>query len=327
MIPLRKQLLLITLALAILPFFTYSSGNKRIQKMNQQTLKTGKVKSRENVTDKFIEIRGIELHYRDFGNTGAPPLLILHGLSGHAWEFDEVAKALSENFHVLSINQRGHGDSDWASDYSPELMADDIAIFIDALKLGKVSVIGHSMGGVNGWWLAARYPKKVNKLAILDINPAIICREDMPELWQNIFSHYANAKYPTLEEGVRDYLSFYNGTKEDQLRDFAINSLKQTEIGEWIWKLDANNLIKWIEAVAGSEDRQWELLGKIQSPTLIIYGGDSPYTDKKVMEKMANIIPDSQVVYVPDSGHDIHFDQFGLLMNSLEEFLNGRQSY
>lgn len=312
----NKNHLLTALALVFLSSMGNSCKVKTTSKMNRQTLKM------ENVTDKFIKINGIQFHYRDFGNADAPPLLILHGLSGHAWEFDNVAETLSEDFHVHAINQRGHGDSDWATDYSPELMANDAAAFIDSLNLGKVVVIGHSMGGVNGWWLAAKYPDKVSKLVILDINPATICRADMTEIWQNIFLQYSEARYSTLEEGIQDYLSFYNGSRKELLRDFARNSLKQGNDGKWIWKLDADNLVKWTQATVGSEKKQWELLSNIKSPTLIIYAGDSPFSEKEVMEKMADSIPNSVLVRIPQSGHDIHFDQFQLLTKSLEEFLN-----
>ena len=321
MIP-NKNHLLIAVALIFLSFICNSYKEKTINKMKLETQKKKKENPMEDVKDKFIKINGLKFHYRDFGNLNAPPLLILHGLSGHAWEFDDVAKILSEDFHVITINQRGHGDSDWAGDYSPELMADDVATFIDSLNLGKVAVIGHSMGGVNGWWLASRYPEKVSKLAILDISPTTICREVMIGVWQSIFTQYSDASYLTLEEGIQDYLSFYNGTKEGLLRDFAKNALKQGKDGKWIWKLDSDNLIRWVEATAGNEKKQWELLSQIKASTLIIYGGDSPYSDPEVMEKMSDSIPNSILVQIPHSGHDIHFDQLELLMKSLKEFLN-----
>src|SRR5690606_33070292 len=152
--------------------------------------------------------------------------------------------------------------------------------------------------------------------------PTIICRADMTEIWQNIFRHYSEASYSNLEEGIQDYLSFYNGTKKELLREFARNSLKQGKDGKWIWKLDSDNLIKWIEATAGNEKNQWELLSQIKSSTLIIYAGDSPFSDKDDMEKMAGSIPNSTLVHIPDAGHDIHFDQFELLMKALTKFFN-----
>src|SRR5690606_5163859 len=313
--------LLIAVAFLLLSLMCNSCKEKAINNMKLQTQKMKKANPMEDVKDKFIKINGLKLHYRDFGNENAPPLLILHGLSGHAWEFNDAARILSEDFHVITVNQRGHGDSDWAGDYSPELMADDVATFIDSLNLGKVAVIGHSMGGVNTWWLAARYPEKVSKVAILDISPTTICREDMLGVWQSIFDQYSDASYLTLEEGIQDYLSFYNGTKEGLLRDFAKEALKQGKDGKWTWKLDSENLIKWVEATAGSEKKQWELLSQIKSSTLIIYGGDSPYSDYEVMEKMSDSIPNSILVHISHSGHDIHFDQLELLMKSLKDFM------
>lgn len=79
----------------------------------------------ELVRDGYVSVNGLRFHYREWGDPAAPDVLILHGLTGHAWEFDGIAEQLSAHFHVVSLNQRGHGDSDWASTYLIEDMIDD----------------------------------------------------------------------------------------------------------------------------------------------------------------------------------------------------------
>lgn len=275
----------------------------------------------EPVTDEHITLNQVRFHYRDWGNPSAPPLIILHGLTGHAWEFDEVASALSDKFHVMTINQRGHGDSDWAEEYNPEIMANDVADFIDEINLGKANVIGHSMGGVNAWWLAAQYPEKIEKMVLLDINPQVISSSEIVGLWQEYLAYYAQAEYNSLEEGVAEYMASYEGSHEEALEIFATNNLKQNDADKWVWKFDAGNLLKWMQSTENTAQEQLEILETITCPTLIVKAGSSPFTDISDMVQMEETIPDSEMVIVPGSGHDIHIEQFNALLNELKTFL------
>jgi esterase len=72
-------------------------------------------------------------------------------------------------------------------EYSPAVMADDIVALIDALELGRVRVIGHSMGGVNSWWLAARHPERVERLVIVDVDPKTISSHELAGGWMAAF--------------------------------------------------------------------------------------------------------------------------------------------
>src|SRR5262245_62675297 len=64
--------------------------------------------------DRTIEANGLRLHYLDWGNDAAPPMLLLHGFSGHAHTWDAFARAMRSRYRVLALDQRGHGDSDRA---------------------------------------------------------------------------------------------------------------------------------------------------------------------------------------------------------------------
>ena len=74
--------------------------------------------------DKHVMMNGMWFHYRAWGSVSAPPLLILHGLTGHACKFDGVASALADQDHVLAVNQRGHGASSWGEEDSPTVKAE-----------------------------------------------------------------------------------------------------------------------------------------------------------------------------------------------------------
>ena len=123
-------------------------------------------------TSGHLDLGGLGFHYTDWGGDG-PPLVMLHGLSGHARTWDHTAAALSDRYRVLALDQRGHGDSDWAPQYGIGLMAADLLAFMDALQLREVTLMGLSMGGLVSFVFAAAHPERVRRLMVLDIGPEI----------------------------------------------------------------------------------------------------------------------------------------------------------
>ena len=99
-----------------------------------------------SISDRTIALGNLNIHYRQVGEQDLPPLIVLHGLGGRAEEWDHVLLALADRYHVVALDQRGHGESSWPGNYSFEFMRDDLAAFADALALHRFSLIGHSMG-------------------------------------------------------------------------------------------------------------------------------------------------------------------------------------
>ena len=97
--------------------------------------------------DQSALLGGLRFHYREWPNPGAQPLIVLHGVTGHARSWDSFAAAMQPSYHVYALDQRGHGLSDWADDYSAEAMSGDIDRFVRALGLDRFGLLGLSMGG------------------------------------------------------------------------------------------------------------------------------------------------------------------------------------
>ena len=114
---------------------------------------------------------GIRLAYRVHGDPEAPPIVLLHGLGEAASSWDGVARALADRHRLYIPDMRGHGASDWPGTYSLALMRDDVASMLVTLRLRRVDVVGHSMGGVVGYLLAAERPDLVGRL-VLEEAPA-----------------------------------------------------------------------------------------------------------------------------------------------------------
>ncbi len=122
------------------------------------------------VDHRLVDVRGIRLAYRVSGPPEAPPLVLLHALGENATDWEQVVPALAHSRRVYALDLRGHGRSDWPGDYSLELMRADVLQFLDALGLGHVDLIGHSMGGIVAYLLAQDHPQRVSRLVLEDVS-------------------------------------------------------------------------------------------------------------------------------------------------------------
>lgn len=120
------------------------------------------------VADRFLEVGGLDLHYRDWGGEGRP-LVLLHGLASTCHIFDRVAPLLAEGLHVLALDQRGHGESAKPEQgYGFDEVTADLAAFLDALKLERPIIAGHSWGGNVALQFAADFPERPAALVLID---------------------------------------------------------------------------------------------------------------------------------------------------------------
>jgi non-heme chloroperoxidase len=116
----------------------------------------------------LVEVNGIRLHYLDWGGNG-PILLFLAGMGCNAHIFDSFAPRFTDQFHVLALTRRGHGESDHPeTGYDIDTLTEDIRSFLDTLKIDRAILAGHSMAGVEMSHFAAIHPEHVHKLVYLD---------------------------------------------------------------------------------------------------------------------------------------------------------------
>ncbi|GAA2080105.1 alpha/beta fold hydrolase [Actinomadura alba] len=117
----------------------------------------------------MIEVGGVRIACRMWGAPDAPPLVLLHALGEDAQDWERVAPAFAHHWRVHAIDLRGHGRSDRTGEYSLELMREDVLGVMDALALGRVDLIGHSMGGIVAYLLAEEHPGRVGRLVLEDV--------------------------------------------------------------------------------------------------------------------------------------------------------------
>ena len=251
-------------------------------------------------SDKEVTANGLKFHYLDWGTVGKQPILFLHGAlqQAHSWDF--VSLPLCVDYHVLALDARGHGDSQWAkdSDYSADAHQRDLDSLVEALGLGQFILVGHSMGGRNGYVFASRHPELVKALVIVDTGP-----ESGKEGQARI------QRFRELPDELDSYQEFatrvqeYTGRPREQSLGALKYSIRQRADGKWTWKYDKVLRTPGYTPRSWPPEKLWEYIAKIRCPTLIIRGGKSDIFHPEVMDRMLQVIPGSTAAVVPGAGH------------------------
>jgi esterase len=270
--------------------------------------------------DKTVTLSGLKFHYREWGDPAAPPLVMLHGFTGHARTWDTAAAALSERYRVLALDQRGHGETDWATDYAPERRVQDVEAFRDALGLRRFNLLGLSMGGRAAFMYAAKNPAALEKLVIVDIAPDID-----PAGAQRINQGVrANDVFDNPEEAVAAARAANARPPEAELRHRVLNNLIQRDDGKWTFRYDValrNGSPARVQPTAEEVAATWDSLRKITCPTLLIRGEASDVLSNEHAARMVELIPDCRMVEVKDSGHSVPLDNPAGFLAAVQTFL------
>ena len=271
----------------------------------------------ERARSRTVEVNGLRLHFLESGRVGAPPLCFLHGGAAHAHWFDAVTPAFADRFHVVALDQRGHGESAWAEPpaYGTDDFTGDLAAVMDALGWARMIVVGHSMGGHNAMTFAAWHPERVAALVIVDSRPVIPA--------ERLTVMHARGRrlprlHPSAEAAVQSFRLLPRETVADPalLAHVARAGLTQRE-GGWGWRFDP--------ATHGSRKPvdAWPLLGRITAPTLNARAALSPVLTQDMAERLRASIPNAALATIPGAYHHLTLDQPAEFTAALTKFLAG----
>jgi 3-oxoadipate enol-lactonase len=252
-----------------------------------------------------VKANNVRLNYEQQG-AGEPLLLIPFLTADHACYAFQVAE-YAKHFTCISVDLRGTGDSDKPEGaYSTELLADDLAAFVQALGITKVHVAGLSLGAAIGMWLAAKYPDKVKSLSLhsgwTKTDPFL---KTIVEGWQIM----AKALGSVTEMVIKSIFPWcltpdlYAERPEyiQSLADFVRSRPPQSETAFH----DQSNAVIGHDAEAQ--------LGKISAPTLITFGRHDLLTSTRFADRMTSNIGKSEIVVFERCAH-------APIYESVEEF-------
>ncbi len=279
----------------------------------------------------FISQR-LRLHYLDWGNRGKPPLVLVHGGRDHARSWDWVAEQLCQDWHVVAMDHRGHGDSEWVSDgnYNVNEMVYDLAQFVHQLGVGPVTIVSHSMGGNVSLRYAGIFPDMVTKIVAIEGLGA--SPERQAELRSRPYSERFNEwiekkrkasgrtprRYDSIESAFARMIEENSYLTEEQARHLTVHGVNRNEDGTFSWKFDPHLNVWPIEDLA--DEFLHQIWGAIICPTLLLYGADS-WASNPERDGRIGHFNNARVIEFEEAGHWLHHDQFERFMATLREFL------
>ncbi len=251
--------------------------------------------------------------------SGEPRLVLVHGSGQNAHTWDTVALAL--NVPLIAVDLPGHGHSSWRDDttYSPQGMAEDLAVVIQQHAANAAAIVGMSLGGLTCLALASAHPNLVPHLVLVDITPGVTSKKAKAVL-DFINGPQSFASFDELFARTKEH----NPTRsESSLRRGILHNAKQIEDGSWQWRYDRRGQTETAGSAPGHEaprSPMWDMISAWNKPLLMVRGGISPVVDDEDIAELRKRCAHVEVVVVDGAGHSVQGDRPVELANVLRRF-------
>ena len=274
----------------------------------------------------------LRLHYVDWGNPGAPPLLLLHGGRDHCRNWDWVAEALRQDWHILAPDLRGHGDSQWAPGGSYN-MADyvyDIAQLLHQSSRTPVAIVGHSLGGAIALHYAGTYPANVSKLVAIEglgLPPRLQAERagkspgERMAAWIDELRGISGRqprRYPSLQDAYRRMQEENPHLSPTQALHLTQHGVNRNEDGTYSWKFD--NYVRLVPPFGATAEETHALWANIACPTLLVRGTESWASDP-VEDGRIQHFKQARLVNIEGAGHWSQHDRLADFLKAVGGFL------
>jgi pimeloyl-ACP methyl ester carboxylesterase len=283
-------------------------------------------------TSRIYFSQRLRLHYVDWGNPDAPPLLLVHGGRDHCRNWDWVAQELRRDWHIIAPDLRGHGDSQWSQD-GTYMMAGyiyDLAQLIHQLRLAPVTIVAHSLGGNIALRYAGLYPENAARLVAIEglgPSPKMLAERfaksfhERMQGWiaeQRALSGRLPRRYATIEDAWKRMQEENKHLSPDQARHLTLHGINQNEDGTYSWKFD-NYVRSWPPYDMTTADVE-SLWSRIACPTLLMYGKES-WASNPAEDGRARHFKHADIVTVEGAGHWVHHDRLAEFLARTRDFL------
>ncbi len=275
----------------------------------------------------------LRLHYVDWGNPTAPPLLMVHGGRDHCRNWDWLAERLRDRWHIIAPDLRGHGDSQWSTEgsYRMDNYVYDLAQLIHQQQLAPVTIIAHSLGGNISIRYTGIYPETVRRLVAIEglgASPRMVqerAKQPLDErmrIWideQRKLSGRLPRRYASVEEAFKRMQDENKHLSPERARHLTEHGVNQNEDGSFSWKFD--NYVRSWPAFDMAVPEVEQLWSRISCPSLLVYGSESGASNPSV-DGRARHLQNATVVSIDGAGHWVHHDQFETFYKLASEFID-----
>jgi pimeloyl-ACP methyl ester carboxylesterase len=255
-------------------------------------------------------LNGIHLRVLHWGDPAARKLVLLHCGGGNASWWSHLAPTLARRFHVLALDFRGHGESDYPNELVVGAFSDDVEALLEHLGTPLVSLVGHSMGGHIALDHAARH-ESIASLALIDITRGAERRSRRATR----LALTLRRTYATREEAIRRYqfVPRARHVSASLRASIAAASLRREPDGRFGYAFDR----RWFSVPS----RPKPDLGRIRCPTLLLRGCESELLTHEGAMEVTDELADGQLREIPEAGHHVQMDQPERVLEALTSFL------
>ena len=264
--------------------------------------------------ERFVTVNGLRIHFLEWGEAGAQPLILLHGIGRVAHTFDHLAPHFSAKYHVLAVDMRGHGDSAWdpQGGYLVEDYVSDIVGLVTELNLKNIVLWGNSTGGRVAQVFAGTHPELVTAVVVEDVGP-----ERPPAISNRRASRMLEEEkgWATVDELLAQLRKDYPRTAVPLLRSFAIEGSKLRADGRLVWKRDPAIQKGFVPT------ELWASVGAIKAPVIYILGGASDIVPPETQTRLKQVLPRAEIVTMAGLGHYPSDEQPAEFLAIVDRFL------
>ena len=272
-------------------------------------------------TTGFIPVNGVRLHYLDWGGKGET-LLFLHGMGDSAHAYDNLAPKFTNQFRVLALTRRGHGESEIPeTGYDTATLVEDIRQFLDALKIQRIVLAGHSFAGDELTRFAVVHPGYVIKLIYFD---SAFDHSGVPESLRFKPLHgWVPELFPTKEEsespsGRRQWISRAFGEKRGPAI-YAMTEGSYSARAEY-GKIKAPTLAFFAIGYKEAVDRAETLPAPQRKDVQEFLKAQRRYHEHEI-EHFRKDIPSARVVVLTNASHTLFIDRENEVVREMRAFL------
>lgn len=255
-----------------------------------------------------VEVEDGRLHRLEYQGSGFP-LVCLHGVTGCAWGWHEVARELGDAVRLHAVDMRGHGDSSWsaAGEYSTAMHVEDLLAQIDSITTEQVDLAGSSWGALVAIEFAAAYPDRVRQLAVVDIEPSFeVSSRDVPP---------RPRAFANDGEVIAWLRANHPHAPAEALEAMAWGAFRAAAGGQLEPKHDPSLFEVW----PFRDEDHWAALEAVRTRTLLLRA-DSTFVRAAVMEEMRERMADASLVQLTDTVHAISVDSPKQLATAFNDF-------
>ena len=277
---------------------------------------------------RFYESQGLRLHYADWGNEGARPLLLVHGGHDHCRSWDAIARALQPHFHVLAPDLRGHGDSAWTKggSYALTEYVYDLWRLVQHIAARQVTIIGHSMGGMVGLIYAGAFPEQVSALVVLDgvtVSPYTTGApaHERIALYVNQLDQLEDReprRYSSIEEAAVQMRAHNKRLPPDLALHLATFGVRRNADETYSWKFDPYQRARAPHRL--SPEDHVSLWSRITCPVLLLHAAES-FLQSSETADVAKHFQSARSETISGAGHWLHHDKPDDVVRSISTFL------